>query len=53
MTWLSENWIWVALAVGALLLMTRMHGMGGGGGCCGGHQQTQDESTRNGHHTAH
>lgn len=28
MTWLSENWIWLTIAIGGFLLMTRMHGMG-------------------------
>ncbi len=33
MDWLSQNWIWIALAVGAFYFMTRMggHGMGGFG----------------------
>ena len=31
MDWLSQNWIWIALAAGAFYFMTRMggHGMGG------------------------
>jgi YHS domain-containing protein len=31
MDWLSQNWIWIALAAGAFFFMTRMggHGMGG------------------------
>ena len=33
MDWLSQNWIWIALAVGAFFLMSRMHGMGSMGGC--------------------
>ena len=36
MNWLTQNWIWVAVAVGGFFLMTRMHGMGGMGGCGGG-----------------
>jgi len=32
MEWLSQNWIWLALAVGVVLMMRH----GGHGGCCGG-----------------
>ena len=34
MEWLSQNWIWLAFAVGMVLMMRR--GGSGGGGCCGG-----------------
>lgn len=30
MDWLSQNWIWIALAIGAFFLMTRMGGCGMG-----------------------
>lgn len=40
MDWLSQNWIWIAVAVGVLFFMTRMGGMGG---CGMGH------SARHGH----
>lgn len=30
MEWFSQNWIWVALGIGALFLMTRMGGCGMG-----------------------
>ena len=30
MTWLSENWIWLALGFAAVLLLTGMHGHGFG-----------------------
>ena len=32
MEWLSQNWIWLALGLGAIFMMSR----GGRGGCCGG-----------------
>ena len=32
MQWLSQNWIWLALGIGMVLMMRR----GGHGGCCGG-----------------
>jgi len=32
MEWLSQNWIWLALGVGVILMMRH----GGAGGCCGG-----------------
>ena len=32
MDWLSQNWIWIAIAIGGVYFMTRMHGMGGGMG---------------------
>ena len=31
MEWLTQNWVWLALAAGMVLLMRR----GGAGGCCG------------------
>ena len=33
MEWLTQNWIWLALAIGMIFMMRR----GGAGGCCGGH----------------
>lgn len=35
MEWLSQNWIWLALAIGVVFMMRR-GGHGGHGGCCGG-----------------
>jgi hypothetical protein len=32
MAWLNENWIWLLVVVGGLVLMTRMNGMGMGCG---------------------
>jgi YHS domain-containing protein len=32
MDWLNENWVWLVVAVGAFILMTRMHSMGVGCG---------------------
>jgi hypothetical protein len=34
MEWLSQNWIWLALGIGALFMMSRG---ARGGGCCGSH----------------
>lgn len=31
MQWLSQNWIWIAIAIGGFYFMSRMHGMGGMG----------------------
>ena len=31
MEWLSQNWVWLALGIGAIFMMRR------GGGCCGSH----------------
>jgi len=31
MEWLSQNWIWLALGIGAVYMMSR------GGGCCASH----------------
>jgi hypothetical protein len=36
MEWLSQNWIWLALAVGAVLFFSRGRHGGMMGGCCGG-----------------
>ena len=35
MEWLSQNWIFLALGIGAIFLMSR--GGRAGGGCCGSH----------------
>ena len=50
MEWLSQNWIWLAFAVGMVVMMRR----GGAGGCCGGghgdHNKrpaTEDGQTKN------
>lgn len=32
MQWLSQNWIWIAVAIAGIYFMTRMHGMGRGMG---------------------
>ena len=40
MEWLSQNWIWLALGVGAVFMMTR------GGGCCGGGGHGTDSKQR-------
>ena len=50
MMWLSANWVWLVLGIGALFLMFRMHGIGGGG-CCGGHHQSRGNTPNNGHHS--
>ncbi len=41
MEWLSQNWIWVALGIGAVFMMTRG---ARGGGCCGGHDQGKSDA---------
>ena len=38
MEWLSQNWIWLAFAVGMVVMMRR----GGAGGCCGGHRSHKE-----------
>jgi hypothetical protein len=50
MGWLSQNWIWLAFAVGMVVMMRH----GGAGGCCGGgnghHNKrpaTEDGQTKN------
>ena len=39
MEWLSQNWIWLAFAVGMVVMMRR----GGAGGCCGGGHGAHDK----------
>ena len=38
MEWLTQNWIWLALGIGAVFMFSRgaRGGRGGRGGCCGG-----------------
>jgi hypothetical protein len=39
MEWLSQNWVWIVVAVGFVWLFARMRPGGGMmGGCCGGHE---------------
>ena len=52
MTWLNESWIWIVVALGAFLLMTRMHGMGMGCGTAAmGHRRGRDASADGGRGT--
>lgn len=47
MDWLSQNWSWIAIAVGGFFLMTRMGGSLGGG-CCGmGQSMNQSPQSSN------
>lgn len=36
MEWLTQNWIWLALGIGAIFMISRGKHGGQGGGCCGG-----------------
>lgn len=36
MDWLTQNWVWLALGVGAVWMFSRGR-QGGAMGCCGGH----------------
>ncbi len=47
MEWLSQNWVWPLLAIGAFLLMTRS-GKAGHGGCCGASAPHADDKRREG-----
>lgn len=42
MNWLSQNWIWIALGVGALFFVTRMGGRGMGRSIRHSHGSGQD-----------
>ena len=35
MEWLSQNWIWLVLIVGAMMMLSRGRHGGMMGGCCG------------------
>jgi len=49
MEWLSQNWIWIVVAVGAVWLFSRMHRGGGmAGGCCGGHEMAHEGPAQDG-----
>jgi YHS domain-containing protein len=37
MEWLAQDWIWIALGIGAIFFMTRRGGMGCGAGHAGSH----------------
>ena len=49
MNWLAQNWVWIAIGVGFLFLMTRMGGMGG---CGMGHSSSSRHSHEGGNDTA-
>lgn len=38
MEWLTQNWVWLVLGIGAVFMFSRgaRGGHGGHGGCCGG-----------------
>ncbi len=42
MEWLSQNWIWLALIVGVMLMLSRRGHGGMMGGCCGGHDMARE-----------
>lgn len=50
MEWLTQNWIWLVLGIGAAFLFSRSvrGGHGGHGGCCGG--AGHGESGKRGEH---
>ncbi len=37
MDWLSQNWIWLVLIAGVVMMLSRGRHGGMMGGCCGGH----------------
>ena len=52
MDWLTQNWLWIAVAVGGFFLMSRMGGCGmghsHGGGHAGGDRQAGTDKSSNG-----
>lgn len=48
MDWLAQNWIWIALGIGAIFFMTRAGGMGG----CGMGHSGAHHSDHGGHDDA-
>jgi len=42
MEWLSQNWVWIVVAVGVVWLFARMRAGGAMGGCCGGHEMAHE-----------
>ena len=42
MEWLSQNWVWIVVAVGVVWLFARMRAGGAMGGCCGGHDMAHE-----------
>jgi len=44
MEWLSQNWIWIAVAIGAFYLMSRMHRGGMGRSMGRGYGRADDDS---------
>ncbi len=46
MPWLAQNWIWIALVVGAFFLVTRMGRVGGCGMGHSGHRHRADSTSK-------
>lgn len=42
MEWLSQNWVWIVVAVGVVWLFARMRPGGGMMGGCGGHDMAHE-----------
>lgn len=42
MEWLSQNWIWLALIAGVVMILSRGRHGGMMGGCCGGHDMARE-----------
>ena len=42
MEWLSQNWIWLVLIAGVVMMLSRGRHGGMMGGCCGGHDMARE-----------
>lgn len=42
MDWLSQNWIWLVLIAGVVMMLSRGRHGGMMGGCCGGHDMARE-----------
>ena len=48
MEWLSQNWIWLVLIVGVMMMLSRKGHGGMMGGCCGGHDMAHEGPAKEG-----
>jgi len=46
MEWLSQNWIWLVLIVGVMMMLSRKGHGGMMGGCCGGHDMAHESPAK-------
>lgn len=42
MEWLAQNWLWLVLIIGVMMMLSRGRHGGAMGGCCGSHDTARE-----------